>query len=81
MHSTDKPYKCDKCEAAFSRPKALYHHKHLHLGIKKFKCKVCGNAYAQAAGLSAHMRAHRLQAQNTVELSREAGSVEMLFTF
>lgn len=36
-----------------------YHQKGLHLGVKKFVCKTCSQAYAQAAGLSARRRKYR----------------------
>ncbi|XP_046803595.1 gastrula zinc finger protein XlCGF16.1-like [Lucilia cuprina] len=52
---------CEVCGKNFNRAKALYHHKHLHLDVKKFVCKLCGAAYAQCAGLSAHMRKHKDQ--------------------
>ncbi|XP_068141429.1 LOW QUALITY PROTEIN: zinc finger protein 552 [Drosophila tropicalis] len=54
-----RQYQCVDCNMGFLSARALYHHRPLHDKVKKFKCKLCGKSYAQAAGYSQHKRWHR----------------------
>ncbi|XP_037943581.1 uncharacterized protein LOC119676414 [Teleopsis dalmanni] len=57
-HSSEKPFKCSKCEQCFMRKNGLYVHMKRHTGEKPFKCSECGQCFARKAGLFSHMRRH-----------------------
>lgn len=43
----------------FGRSSNFYNHKRrIHLGIKKFKCYICGIGFVKAANLDAHLLIH-----------------------
>ncbi|XP_078064439.1 B-cell CLL/lymphoma 6 member B protein-like [Mustelus asterias] len=58
VHSDDKPYKCDMCQAAFRYKGNLASHKTVHTGEKPYRCNVCGAQFNRPANLKTHTRIH-----------------------
>ncbi|XP_060130227.1 B-cell lymphoma 6 protein isoform X1 [Zootoca vivipara] len=65
MHS-DKPYKCDRCQASFRYKGNLASHKTVHTGSvlfvetgeKPYRCSICGAQFNRPANLKTHTRIH-----------------------
>ncbi|XP_075427142.1 B-cell lymphoma 6 protein isoform X2 [Ascaphus truei] len=60
MHS-DKPYKCDRCQASFRYKGNLASHKTVHTGEtgeKPYRCSICGAQFNRPANLKTHTRIH-----------------------
>ncbi|XP_034039818.1 B-cell lymphoma 6 protein homolog isoform X2 [Thalassophryne amazonica] len=57
VHS-DKPYKCDCCQAAFRYKGNLASHKTVHTGAKPYHCTICGAQFNRPANLKTHIRIH-----------------------
>ncbi|KAL5020692.1 hypothetical protein ScPMuIL_002224, partial [Solemya velum] len=53
-----KPFKCDLCEAAFSRKSKLKVYKRVHTGEKPYKCSLCESAFSRKDTLKNHIRVH-----------------------
>lgn len=49
---------CNICFKKFGRSSNFYNHQRIHLGIKKFKCYICGSGFVKAANLDAHLLIH-----------------------
>ena len=58
IHTNDRPYKCDICDAAFVQKPHLVVHKRVHTGEKPFKCDLCDAAFTTKCGLDMHTRTH-----------------------
>ncbi|XP_067879987.1 B-cell CLL/lymphoma 6 member B protein-like [Heterodontus francisci] len=58
VHSDDKPYKCNMCQAAFRYKGNLASHKTVHTGEKPYRCNVCGAQFNRPANLKTHTRIH-----------------------
>ncbi|XP_048476200.1 B-cell lymphoma 6 protein homolog [Rhincodon typus] len=58
VHSDDKPYKCDMCQAAFRYKGNLTSHRTVHTGEKPYRCTVCGAQFNRPANLKTHTRIH-----------------------
>ncbi|MEQ2161004.1 hypothetical protein GOODEAATRI_005168 [Goodea atripinnis] len=56
--SSDKPYKCDCCQAAFRYKGNLASHKTVHTGAKPYHCTICGAQFNRPANLKTHTRIH-----------------------
>lgn len=55
----NREFVCDICNCKFKRLAHLrIHFNAVHLKIKPFRCKECGNCYAQSGTLNEHMRVH-----------------------
>ncbi|XP_076000966.1 BCL6A transcription repressor b isoform X2 [Genypterus blacodes] len=55
---SDKPYKCDCCQAAFRYKGNLASHKTVHTGAKPYHCNICGAQFNRPANLKTHTRIH-----------------------
>lgn len=55
---TDKPYKCDCCQASFRYKGNLASHKTVHTGAKPYHCNICGAQFNRPANLKTHTRIH-----------------------
>uniref|UniRef100_A0A672MD49 BCL6A transcription repressor a n=1 Tax=Sinocyclocheilus grahami TaxID=75366 RepID=A0A672MD49_SINGR len=56
VHS-DKPYKCDRCQAAFRYKGNLASHKTVHTE-KPYPCEICGTRFRHLQTLKSHLRIH-----------------------
>jgi DNA-directed RNA polymerase subunit RPC12/RpoP len=55
-HSTERPFKCDKCSAAFTRNHDLKRHQKIHLGVKPYKCSKCNRNFSRMDALGRHQQ-------------------------
>ena len=53
-----KPYVCDVCNKAFTRPNHLNIHKRTHTGETPYVCDVCSKAFSQLSILNRHKLTH-----------------------
>ena len=53
-----KLYKCEQCDAAFTRPYHLVTHTRKHTGERPFVCTVCSKTFTQRSNLTTHMKLH-----------------------
>ncbi|XP_044727320.1 zinc finger protein 883-like [Chrysoperla carnea] len=59
IHSTERPYACDRCDKTYGRPDYLKQHiSHVHLNIRKFQCKFCSQTFPERRTLVHHERRH-----------------------
>ncbi|XP_026482944.1 zinc finger protein 883-like [Ctenocephalides felis] len=66
MHA--KQYKCDCCEALFSKLTDLRDHRKIHQGFQPFKCHLCPKQYKNEPSLVAHVNAHSEDCKYKCEL-------------
>lgn len=75
-------YTCHLCKKKFHTRKMLYQHKKMHIKMKIYKCKICGNSYSDAGALQQHKvsdHANELALQSEVnEDQEEKGKVDLL---
>lgn len=60
IHTNEKPFKCPKCDVAFTKTSSVARHiKTHHSNERKHVCKICKKAYALPYSLLSHMKTHR----------------------
>ncbi|KAI1764894.1 hypothetical protein GGR53DRAFT_291806 [Hypoxylon sp. FL1150] len=52
---SDRPFKCDTCNAAFNRNHDLKRHTRIHLAIKPFPCTFCDKSFSRKDALKRHI--------------------------
>ncbi|XP_077292096.1 uncharacterized protein LOC143915357 isoform X2 [Arctopsyche grandis] len=58
-HSTERPFKCDKCELKFKLKSHLTdHRRNIHEGLKNHRCKTCNKLFYGSSQLKIHMMKH-----------------------
>lgn len=57
-NSLSKPYKCDDCNASFTKSTSLKSHSLKHSGEKKYKCEHCAKTFFSSSSLKIHVRVH-----------------------
>ena len=58
VHSSDKPFECKHCDAAFNRSSTLRAHMKTHDTVKRFKCPICNKGFHQKGNLKNHVFTH-----------------------
>lgn len=58
QHQTEKPHKCDQCNATYTTNSLLKVHYRKHTGERPFVCFKCGLAFASGSKLTNHMKKH-----------------------
>lgn len=58
VHSGEKPYKCNICDAAFSQSNDLKGHQRIHSGERPYKCNICGAAFTLSSTMKQHEKIH-----------------------
>jgi KRAB domain-containing zinc finger protein len=56
--SSERRFKCDLCDAAYTRPYLLQKHKTRHAEQKSFECQTCGKKFFDAQDLRIHSSIH-----------------------
>ena len=71
VHEGEKPFKCEKCEATFTKRHTLdLHVKSFHDGIKPFMCNICSYCFPQKSDLKKHIKqVHEGKQQIEMEVS------------
>ena len=54
IHTDERPYACDQCDATFRDHAALKHHLVTHLDVKPFACGLCAQRFAQKHHVQRH---------------------------
>lgn len=58
LHSGERPYCCNECNATFVQSSHLNIHKRTHTGEKPYQCDVCKQTFKQISHLKTHERIH-----------------------
>lgn len=56
IHSGEKPFTCNYCEAAFARNHDLKRHERIHLKTKPYACPTCHKAFSRNDAMNRHVR-------------------------
>jgi hypothetical protein len=56
IHSGEKPFTCNYCEAAFARNHDLKRHERIHLKTKPYACPTCSKAFSRNDAMNRHIR-------------------------
>ena len=54
VHTKEKSFRCDICQAQFSQKASLKDHQNVHL--KKFQCSTCNKAFGRQRYLESHLK-------------------------
>lgn len=65
LHGEPAYLKCSKCDRKCFTPGGFVNHMETHEDPEKNKCKICGKVTDQKITLKKHMRAHRMQMEET----------------
>ena len=60
MHSGQKPFKCDLCDASFKKPDHRNKHRRLHTGERPHVCQYCGKGFIQKCNMECHQSKCRI---------------------
>jgi len=58
VHSAERPFKCDKCNARFKDKYNLKVHQRIHTGEKPYNCIICNKRFNQKSALTSHLKIH-----------------------
>lgn len=56
IHSGEKPFTCNYCEASFARNHDLKRHERIHLKTKPYACPICTKAFSRNDAMNRHVR-------------------------
>ncbi|KAJ1529732.1 hypothetical protein ONE63_006485 [Megalurothrips usitatus] len=58
IHTGERPYACDKCDAKFTQQERLRIHLRVHTGELPYVCHICSKKFRRNGGLLQHLRRH-----------------------
>lgn len=56
IHSGEKPFTCNFCDASFARNHDLKRHERIHSNSKPFVCTICNKAFSRNDAMNRHVR-------------------------
>lgn len=56
IHSGERPYTCNYCDASFARNHDLKRHERIHLKTKPFVCPTCNKGFSRNDAMNRHVR-------------------------
>lgn len=56
IHSGEKPFTCNFCDASFARNHDLKRHERIHLKTKPFACPTCNKTFSRNDAMNRHIR-------------------------
>ncbi|CAG2053262.1 unnamed protein product [Timema podura] len=59
LTSTERPYKCQICNAAFRKTSHLKQHVRQHTGERPYTCMECNKSFISNGVLKVHIRTHQ----------------------
>ena len=66
IHSGEKPFTCNYCEASFARNHDLKRHERIHLKTKPYVCPVCNKAFSRNDAMNRHVRLNSCSKSSTM---------------
>ena len=58
VHSEERPFACDQCDAKFKTKGCLRSHKHSHSDLRPFECDICSAKFKTKSKLNTHKKTH-----------------------
>ena len=58
VHTGERPYRCDECNATFNQVQYLKVHQRVHTGERPYPCDECNATFNQVQHLKVHQRVH-----------------------
>lgn len=60
-HSSERPFKCNQCEATFRHFNDVAVHNRLHTGERPFQCKFCDQKFIANTNMTKHLKAKHFE--------------------
>ena len=70
IHSSEKKFKCEKCEMRFRHKNSLVRHMWQHEDSRPQQCKDCGRQFVSANRLRNHAKTHTKEQDEVVKTNQ-----------